>query len=316
MNEIVLIPCYNRPELLFICLSLIRSFESTIRIRLFPDRGSRDAFLGIAEMFKAELHYTPDHDYYGNSYNTMEAYRWAYNAGADLAYLVEDDIFVHHDFFAWHRKMHEEYDDIFGAMAWIFNRHAPIMEGEMFQPWFYSIGVSFTRQKLALLAKHATPLYYQDMPGYIRKHFKSNPLNDPFNIMHVEQDGLIQRILDDDKTQTVSPGIAKCSHMGFGGYNRGWNTYEKFFEGVSSFDKRLDKVMALYEDPYWRMSIFGRAIVEREIGYAIPERTIRYRIELPGGWETEFVSEMTQEHLPKRIHSAPIPEGSKVELLL
>lgn len=314
MREICLVPTYKRNELLYCCLSRIRAADPEIQIRLFPDRGTWREVKEIAALFDAEIQQMPNHDYYGNSYVTMEAYRWAYNEGFHLAYLIEDDVFIHPDFFEWHRKMQNDFPDIFAAMAWIFNRHAPIEEAELFQAWYYSIGVSFTQSKLALLAEHASPLYYADMAGYIRKRFSSSPLNDPMNIMHVEQDGLIQRILDKEKMQTVTPGIAKCSHMGFGGYNRGWTGYEKFFAGCENLARRIQRIEAMFRDPYWRISIFGRDIVEREIGKAIPQRSFRYKVTLPGGWESEFVSEMTQDHLPPRINSAPVPEGAEFML--
>jgi hypothetical protein len=315
MLEVCLVPTFKRPELLCQCLSRIRQADVNITIRLFPDHNTWKDAAFFGETFGADVHHVPEHNYYGNSYNTMEAYRWAYNAGFHLTYLIEDDVFVHPDFFFWHRKMHEEFPDIFAAMAWIFNRNAPIDDGEMFQPWYYSIGTSFSREKLGLIVEHASPLYYGDMGSYIRERFSSNPLNDPFNIMHTEQDGLIQRILDKDKSQTVSPGIAKCSHMGFGGYNRGWSAYERFFEGCASFTDRVHRLDALFEDPYWRISLFGREIVEREIGQELPTRSLNYRIKLPGGWESEFTSEMSREHLPSRINSVPVPADAQFVLL-
>lgn len=314
MREIVIVPTFERPELLFLCLKYIREADPDIKIRLFPDRGTWRSVRAAAATFNAEIQHVPEHDYYGNSYVTMEAYRWAYNEGYHLTYLVEDDVFVHSDFFDWHRKMHDEFSDIFGAMGWIFNRHAPIEQAEMFQPWFYSVGVSFAQPKLGLIAEHASPRYYTDMAGYIKKRFSSSPLNDPFNVMHTEQDGLIQRILDKDKTQTVSPGIAKCSHMGFGGYNRGWTPYQNFFKGCKSFPDRIKRLEAFYADPYWRTGIFGRSIVEREIGHEIPPRSFNYKIKLPDGWESEFTSEMTRDHLPSRINSAAVPDDAEVVL--
>jgi hypothetical protein len=243
-DEVVLVPTYKRPELLFYCLSMIRTFEPEIEIVVFPDRGTyydKD-FRAVMETFEngnTFAYYVPDHKYHGNSYNTMEAFRWAFNTFAQYTYLIEDDVIVHPDFFKWHREVHEELPNIFGSMAWIFNRFAPITEDWMFQPWYYSVGTCFKRSKLELIVKHATPLYYNDMMGYIEQTFIDSPLNSPHNIHHYEQDGLIQRILDADRSQTVSCGIAKCTHLGFAGYNRGgYNRYQEFFEcddGHASF---------------------------------------------------------------------------------
>jgi hypothetical protein len=323
MRECVLVPTYKRIELLFCCLKRIREFEPNIPIHLFPDRGTwKDAFIHrLHILFDAKIHIVADHDLYGNTYNLMEAYKWAWHAGYEYIYMIESDVMVHHDFFSWHRKMHEEYreEGLFASMGWIFNRHAPIAEGELFQPWYYSIGVCFHRAQLASVILHATPSYYCDMAGYVRTHFKDSPLNDPQNIAHFEQDGLVQRILDREKMQTVSPGIAKCSHMGFvrsygdEGAGRG---YEYLFDGRTDFMERVERIEQLIADPYERAAFFGKDIVSREIGREIPERIFHYRISLPGGWSTEFESPLEIRKLPKRIASVEIPQDAKIEPVL
>jgi len=317
-REVVLIPCYRREALLACCLRRIREAEPRIDIHLFPDRESASPRVWVlAERFNAAVHFVPDHAYYGNTANVMNAYLWAFNAGYDLTYLIEDDVFVHPDFFFWHRQMHEECPDIFASMAWIFNRHAPIVDDVLFQPWFYSIGVCFSLHKLGLIVRHATPLYYDDMAGYVGKKFKTSPLNDPINIMHFEQDGLIQRVLDEDKSQTISPGIAKCSHMGFvrsyGASDVG-SEYERILHG-KTFEEQIANVEQLFADPYFRISMFGREIVERELGHEVPKRIRRYRITLPGGWVSEFESELSLGRLPRRINSTPVTSEAKIMLL-
>jgi hypothetical protein len=318
MSEVIIMPCYRREALLACSLRRIREIGACIDIHLFPDRGTATDPLTqrIAKEFDASIHFVPEHDWYGNSANTMNAYLWAYNAGYDFTYLIEEDVFVHKDFFEWHRDMHATTRlNIFASMAWIFNRNAPIADDVMFQPWYYSIGVCFSRKKLELLVPHATPLYYSDMPGYVASHFKKSPLNDPLNISHFEQDGLIQRILDVDRTQTVTPGIAKCSHMGF---VRSYGSLDveseyKRILGSEDFEKQIAKLEELYADPYWRISMFGRPVVERELGHEVPVRNYRYRITIPSGWESEFVSELEIDKLPKRINSVPLSEDAVIE---
>jgi hypothetical protein len=317
-GEAVLVPTYRRPELLFCCLKRIRPIEPEIPIHVIPDRGSAltdEQTLKVAHHFGALIHIVPDHEYYGNSYNTMEGFRALFNQGYTKVYYVEDDVMVHPDFFAWHRRMHEEFPDIFASIGWVFNRYAPIMEGELFAPWYYSVGSCFSRDKLFLVVQHASPKYYGDMAGYIKKKFPESTINFPHAIAHYEQDGLIQRILDRDRSQAVTYGIAKCSHIGFGGYNRGWNPYEDFFQGETDFLKRVEKIESLYADPYWRAAIFDRAVVEREIGHELPHKERRYRLRLSEGWETEFASEVGAKYLPRRVHSVPLPKDFEIESL-
>jgi hypothetical protein len=317
-DEIVLIPTYNRPEHLFYCLSMIRAWEPLIKIAIFPDRGTYfdEDFTKVTDVFddkNTSAFYVPTHKYHGNSYNTMEAFRWAYNAGFEYTYLVEDDVAVHPDFFKWHREVHDECPNIFGSMAWVFNRFAPITEDWLFQPWYYSVGTCFRKKKLELIVKHATPNYYNDMMGYIEQTFKDSPLNSPHNIHHYEQDGLIQRILDRDRSQTVSCGIAKCTHFGIFGYNRGWSRREEFFADCNSFEERVARLNNFVADPYWRVEYFGREVVEREIGKELPKRLFNYQIKV-GPYETEFVSELSKTRLPRRIKSVPVTPEMEIVL--
>jgi hypothetical protein len=71
-----------------------------------------------------------------------------------------------------------------------------------------------------------------------------------------------------------------------------------------TFEEKVDKITRLLADPYWRADIFGRDIVEREIGHELPKREFKYRVKV-GPYETEFVSELSKGQLPRRIKSVP-----------
>lgn len=318
MLEVVLIPTYKRPEHLVCCLRRIRKWEPDIQIAVFPDRcTAKDEDTEQALRFHRNdstlIVPVPDHDFHGNTYNAMEAFRWAFNEGFDRIFYIEDDVMIHPDFFAWHRAQHDLWPKIFATMAWVFNRHAPLVDDVMFQPWYYAIGTCFTRRKLALVVEHANPKYYADMPGYVERTFPESQLNTPFGIQHYEQDGLIQRVLDVDKTQTISPGITKCTHMGSFGYNYGWGGRDELFANCGSFMDRCKRLESFIADPYWRSEIFGREIVEREIGHRLPRREFTYKISIPGGWETIFKSELSKQTLPRKIHSVPLPSNAVIE---
>jgi len=316
-GEVVLVPCYKRNEFLYSCLSRIRRIEPEIPILVFPDRGTwKDRLLlEICRQFNARVIHVPVHNFYGNSYNVMEAYRFAYNGGASRVYMIEDDVMVHADFFKWHRRMHEENPDrIFAAMGWIFNHYAPIEEMELYQPWLYSIGLSFERKKLRKIVEHATPLYYEDMTGYLLKNFKDNALNASFGIAHYEQDGLLQRILNDDHTQVICPGIAKCSHLGAYGYNAGWEQQWEFFAKCKTFQERVQRLEEFIADEHWRAEVFGREIVEREVGHEIPKRIVKYEVKF-GPWSTEFSTELSRSAVPRKIRNVHLPPEAEFSVL-
>jgi len=306
--------------MLFYCLSLIRAIEPRIPVAVFPDRGTYNdkEFKDVMDCFDPDRTVpilVPDHDYYGNTFNTMEAFRWAYGHW-DRVYYVEDDVMVHADFFKWHREIHEDCEgqNIFASMGWIFNRYAPITLDVLFQPWYYSVGTCFTREKLKLVVDHATPRYYKDMPGYIQKEFSSSALNTVHqNIQHYEQDGLIQRVMDRDRSQVVCRGMASCTHLGTFGYNKGWEQRENFFGEAKTFEERVSMLSQFLGDPYWRASLFGREIVEREIGRELPPRLQKYLLRV-GPYECEYESELKPEQFPKRLRS--VPRTSAMEIVI
>jgi hypothetical protein len=136
-----------------------------------------------------------------------------------------------------------------------------------------------------------------------------------FGIEHYEQDGLIQRVLELDHSTSAAPGIAKCSHLGLYGYNRGWSAGKDLFINCENFSARIKRVEALIADPYERLEIFGRDIVERELGYEIPPRVLHYSAKLPGGWESEFTSEriITALNRPAKINSVRVTSEMVIE---
>jgi hypothetical protein len=320
VREVILIPQFGRHELLFCCLKRVRSIEPKIEIHLFPDRATfHDPLIQtMAREFQVHAHFVPDHDFYGNTSNVLNAYLFAFNAGYDRVFYLESDVMPHVDFFSWHREQQEEFPDIFASMAWIFNRHAPIVDDLLFQNWLYSIGLCISRKKLSLVVEHATPKYFGDMAGYIERTFPRSMFNKNYDIGNfAEQDGLLQRIMERDKSQTVCPGIAKCSHVGFT-RSYGDDTqqdYERFL-GLNGlrFDERVERVEEFIADPYWRAQVFGRAIVEREIGRELPKREFLYRITF-GEWETTFKSEMTRAFLPRRLNSVNIPKDAELVIM-
>lgn len=237
MSECVIVTTYQRPELLRCTVRRIREADERIPIHVWADRGTSSFGVG-------------KHGFYGNSYNTMEAFKWAVEEGYDLVYLIEDDVFVYPDFFAWHRAAHDAHPDIFASCAWTFNRHAPICDGpDTFAPWYYSIGTCFKRDKLALVTQHANISYYSRMQDYIVETFPDSKLNHSENFY--EQDGLIQHVLERVGSQVCWPSLPKCCHLGARGYNK-------------PNGPQIADVERFYNDIPARIKLFGESIVRRE----------------------------------------------------
>lgn len=231
--DIVLIPTYNRPDYLRLCLEYLSRAEgsSTKDIRIYVDRGKsliREIY-EVVNDFRCVLNPTvffrDEHSYHGNSYNTLEAYREAYQSDAEFVYLVEDDVLVQPDFFRWHEEVQKQ-NDFMCSIAYRCSRNPqvtrdPILEKDP-EAYFVSaqdyasIGVCWKRQKLAEVVKHACPEYYRDMTKYAFVHFPNNRFIECFT----EQDGLIMRIMGETHGLTAWPYMPRAYHIGFSGYHR------------------------------------------------------------------------------------------------
>ena len=78
-----------------------------------------------------------------------------------------------------------------------------------------------------------------------------------------------------------------------------------------TFEERVAKIGRLLSDPYWRASIFGRDIVEREIGRELPPRMKKYLLRV-GQFECEYESELRPDQFPKRVRSVNRTSGMEI----
>lgn len=313
IKEAVLVPTFRRNHFLWACLRRIRVQDQRIPIIVFSDRGEdTEELRHVCGTFGAGLEITPVHNYYGNSYSVMEALRWAYRMHIDTVFVNEDDFMQGEDCLNWHRRALDLPGNFFCSCGWVFNQHAPISDDLMFAPWFYAPNYAIRRGKLGQLIRHANPLYYANMRDYVLKAFPDSLLHakgTQENTQFFEQDAIFQYCIEQDKSQVVWNGIAKGCHVGAQGYNR---MAGPVFEGA--LQERVAQVEELISDPWWRAELFTRPVVEREIGYVLEKRQLRYRVTLPGGWSSELTSELTLNRLPKRLNSVNLPAESVVVL--
>ncbi len=245
MRDIVLIPCYARPDYLWVCLEHIeRSLRSNYRpalpleVWVIQDRHEKP----ITPYLEAERLETPKvvaafadkmnirfterqpHPYWGNPLNFLEAYKEAYATDARYVYLIEDDVLVAPDFFRWHECVQAR-GDYFVTVGWRCIRNKSVLPSN--DPTAYiettvdysSIGVCWRRENLAAIVRHARPEYYKDLTGYTHQNFPNNPI--PRN-QWTEQAGLIMReLLQNKDSRTVAwPSLPRCAHVGAYGYHR------------------------------------------------------------------------------------------------
>lgn len=240
MKDIIVIPTYLRPEYLQVCLEHLANTKATPTQKEFwvcSDQRPEDEYRWKIlldwqkEVISAWRGNLPikfiqgiKHQFSGNSFNTLESYKKAYyEEGVRNVYLVEDDVFVTPDFFKWHEAAAEMEPDALCSIAYRCSRNHEARK-DVADPAAYfttardyaSIGVRWTASKLAPVLAHARPEYYADQTGYIQRVFAGNRFAGDF----CEQDGLIMRVMWEQRSFTVWPYVPRAYHMGWYGYHR------------------------------------------------------------------------------------------------
>lgn len=320
LPEVVVIPAYKRPELLWLCISELRKYYSG-SIAVFPDRGDRDPiYYKLSAAFDVTIVPSVNHGFYGNSFNALRALSFGHDV-AELVHYIEEDVLVTDRWYLWTHAAHAEgktFSPIFCSAGWIGSRSQPCRDQTYLTPWIYIPQFSIERVHLNKILRHFKPEYTQDMAGYCQRMFPNSPLNKMGAMNnHYEIDGLIQHMIAEDQSLQVAwNGYPTVKHLGFAGYNRGGQpNYDAFFKDANTFGDRLDRLTEFSLDPSWRLEYFEREIVEREEGGRIAESIYEYRVKLEH-FSSTFKSRIPPRgRHPKYINGAPIPDDARITLL-
>jgi hypothetical protein len=228
VKEIVIVPAWRRPEFLHACLQrLLVADDGRPEYWICLDRGYFAPVMAVAtwarKRFGKRLRIGQRrHNYRGNSYNVLTSYRDAVAEGADLVHLVEEDVFVGHDYFDFHRRAHALAPEAFAVSAcrnqqFPIGTEPPADETAVYLHASYqSLGVSFRPERLAPALAHARQPYFQRPIVYCRRAFPHTGIN-PAN---AEQDGLLHRVMEAEGRTTLYAAVPRAYHAGFVGYHR------------------------------------------------------------------------------------------------
>jgi hypothetical protein len=125
MPDLVIVPTFDRPEFLWLCLeNLNEIFEGTgntphiwVCEDVHADKPksftTEMEMLAVHREWQMKLGYkyyaTKPHTTYGNSYNVLNALQTASGNSYRYVYLIEDDVLVTSDFFAWNEAVHHRF---------------------------------------------------------------------------------------------------------------------------------------------------------------------------------------------------------------
>ena len=228
-HDVVIIPTFSRPEFLWACLDRLAACPEVgnVKIWVVADHhlGHPPAIAEITRVVERFAHLPIvlterwPHEYDGNSFNVLEAYRQAFETGCEFVFQLEDDVLVSPDFLTWHYRT-QAAGDWFCSVS--CKNPFQVVAGDAGDYYtsagdFSSYGVCFNRQSLAEILEHARPEYYGRMTEYVVEHFP----NSVFGLSWTEQDGLIRRVLMAGNRPAAWSTVPRSQHAGWYGYHRG-----------------------------------------------------------------------------------------------
>jgi hypothetical protein len=285
-RDVVLIPCWQRPEFLWHCLSNLSQAKgiADLSILVRPDTGYNINNLEVIRAFADRL---PDvridfpvpcpYRRTKQSANVLLGYLQAAAVARRFVYLVEEDVMVARDFFLWHRAVHAAAGELFCSIAVKNPNRQHQLSGNPEAYYlnngdYCSYGVCFDRRVLRqFIAPHVNLQYMRTPKRYLRRHFPNSRISLGF----VEQDGLLRRIQEQSRLAIAYPCLPRAFDAGFYGYNRPG--------GVDgSLHERVQKLEGIIYDPERIRSVAAPEFTERCVAVSLepPAWTTQQCVEL------------------------------------
>lgn len=226
--DTAIIPAYNRPEFLYLCLQHIcQATGADKKYYIFClDYGYDPMIHSVLDAFPLDFGViqmgVPVNRVTKQSANVLNGWIAAAKQAndGDIITLIEDDVFISTDFFHYTKCVTQNVWCSVGAVN--FNDRRPLT-GELDKYYIHkgtyqSIGVSFKRETILKdIAPHYNMKYLQGPGAYLEANFPKSSIGRDF----IEQDGLIHRISEAGNCPVAFPMKPRCFHAGLYGKNRG-----------------------------------------------------------------------------------------------
>lgn len=253
MKNTVVIPVYNRPEYLKICIDFIKKSHGYENYRyLFAcDIGYSKKNYEIIDKFDVEKYIvTPNNHKYRigkQSFNVINGLLSACTFDSDLIFYIEDDVFIGSDFFDFSEQIHKKENGLFCSILSKNVNGNDVVCGDINAYYvkqsneYQGIGACFNKEMLKhYLSQHFVNEYFSNLSLYVSIHFSDSSLHNEF----AEQDGLIRRIIEKNKLSVAFSHIPRCFHAGFYGYHRS----PKIQINRMNFEQRCAAIMKIAFD--------------------------------------------------------------------
>jgi hypothetical protein len=230
-RDVVVLPCWRRPEFLWHCLDNLTRTDGFDELHLLfrPDTGFSPDNIEVIHSFADRMPSfqisLPDPCPFRRtkqSANLLLGYLLAAAEAMRYVFLVEEDTMVAQDFFRWHRAVQAAADPLYCSIASRNpNRLVTVPDDPegyyLTSGDFCSGGVCFDKHRLqTLVAPHINMAYFRRPKKYLARQFPASAVGLGF----VEQDGLLRRIQERAAMPIAFPCLPRCFNAGFYGYNR------------------------------------------------------------------------------------------------
>jgi hypothetical protein len=270
-QDICVVPMYNRPEYFTVWTELItKADRSDELLYLFClDHGYDKRYDELIEKFPfdcAVIRMDASVLQLGKqSRNVLNGMIAAARQADRYVFYIEEDIFIGKDFFRWHYEVQRQQPTIFCSIA-TRNNNSNFKTDGMREHYYLSnrydyqaLGNCFRKEVITeLIAPHFKADYLMHPTQYVVKHFPKSFIGSIWS----EQDGLIRRILEQNRMLTAFPHLPRAFHSGFYGYNRYPEITRKSYEYKLQlireicFDKeKMRKTLEPLGPSYWKDSI-------------------------------------------------------------
>jgi hypothetical protein len=228
-RDVVLIPCWRRPELLWHCLHNLSQAEGigALHVLFRPDTGYDAAILEVIKEFTPRLGshevHTPVACPYRRSKrsaNLLSGYLMAAAMSRRYVFMVEEDVIVARDFLRWHYAVQAAQPRLFCSIA-TRNVHRAVPDSMDPQTYYLTSGdycphgPCYERAIITQwIAPHVGRDYFAAPRRYCARHFPRSRVGAD----QVEQDGLIRRIQEStgEAHAIAYPYRPRAFHAGFG----------------------------------------------------------------------------------------------------
>jgi hypothetical protein len=288
-KDVLLLPCWRRPEFLWHCLDNLTRTEDIgdVHVLFRPDTGflpdNIDVIHSFADRLSSFQISLPEPCPFRRtkqSANLLLGYLRAAAEARQYVFLVEEDTMVARDFFRWHRAVHAAAGPLFCSIA-ASNPNRTVTVPDDPEGYYLSTGdfgatgVCFDKYLVrSLIAPHVNMAYFRRPKKYLRRHFPASAVGLGF----VEQDGLLRRIQEASNIPIAYPCVPRGFDAGFYGYNRPGGA-----EGP--IQDRVQRLAATIYNPEAMRNAAGGEFVDRcmPVNLQPPDWKVQRRIDVDTG---------------------------------